>query len=107
MATSARELATPRQLRPSTTCRAVAKRYPAALARRRAPAPRLFEAVSWRLNHRRRAGVITATRGFSSAATVVLDMAEREGSCGNRVLSSRSLRALLTIAGTGTKEMVS
>src|SRR5712691_1668229 len=46
---------------------------------------------------------MTATNGLRSAARAVPDMVLAEGSCGKTVLSSRSPRLLLTIAGRGTK----
>src|SRR5215471_4371462 len=48
---------------------------------------------------------MTATSGFSSAATVTPDIGLAAGTEGNIVRSSRSLRPLLTTVGSGTNEI--
>src|SRR5258705_4393957 len=68
----------------------------------RTPAPKPLEGTSLWLNQVRRAGVITATRGFSASEISLADIGMDVGSAGKTLLASSSLRLWLTIAGRGT-----
>src|SRR5262249_8065389 len=86
----------------SITCRAVSSRYPSGPASSSTPAPKLLDAVSLWENHVRRAGLITATSGFSSCETSVAVNPFIDGNAGKLDLESSSPRLALTKVGKGT-----
>src|ERR1700693_1627128 len=87
----------------SSTWRAVTNKYPSALACNKVPAPKLAVGISSCVSHDRRAGEITATKGFSFTETSFADIGIAVGKLG-KVCSSSSLNPAPATDGSGAKE---
>ncbi len=72
------------------TCLAVRSKYPSGPASRSTPAPKPFDGISLCENHVRRAGLMTATSGFSCWETSVAVSPFPEGKIGKIALESSS-----------------